>query len=131
MCPPLDRVVETVVRPHQADGVVLDGLRVRDGAVEVEHQRLDALTGQLVSASTAAATRPVEGWGRHGRDVQPVAISGLRRDRPDDNDDADGVRPAPADETQASTVDPDVKSIASADATSASCSGGGTTGTVR
>ena len=59
MRPPLDRVVESVVRPHPADGVVLDRLGVGDRAVEVEHERFDDGAGRAhASAATVASTRP-------------------------------------------------------------------------
>ena len=59
MRPPLDRIVQSMVRPDPADGVVLDRLGVGDRAVEVEHERFDDGAGRAhASAATVASTRP-------------------------------------------------------------------------
>ena len=54
--PTLERVIEPVVGPDQADGVVLDGLGVGDGAVQA-NTSLDGRRGDRhESASTTAST---------------------------------------------------------------------------
>ena len=62
--PALDGVVDAVVGPHAADGVVLDGLGVGDRPVEVEDERLDdGPRSAHDSAATVASTRPASEWG--------------------------------------------------------------------
>ena len=90
--PPIDRVVEPVVGPDHPDGLVLDGLRVGDGPVEVEHDGLDRT--RLVahgrahrSAATVASTRPSNECGSAVAAAIPCARRGRGRHRSDGHHD--------------------------------------------
>ena len=85
MRPPLDRIVQSMVRPDPADGVVLDRLGVGDRAVEVEHERFDDGAGRAhASAATVASTRPSSECGSAtAATVETRALGDARGDRSD------------------------------------------------